>query len=39
MTRADISDYLKIFYNRIRSHSHFDGMSPKIKLNISVVKI
>lgn len=28
MARADVFDYIEMFYNRIRRHSHLDGMSP-----------
>jgi putative transposase len=28
MARADVFDYIEMFYNRIR-HSHLDGMSPE----------
>ena len=27
--RADIFDYIEVFYNRARRHSHPDGMSPE----------
>ena len=27
--RADIFDYIEVFYNRARRHSHLDGMSPE----------
>ncbi len=27
MARADVFDYIEMFYNRIRRHSHLDGMS------------
>lgn len=27
--RADIFDYIEIFYNRARRHTHLDGMSPE----------
>lgn len=29
MARADVFDYIEMFYNRIRRHSHLDGMSPE----------
>jgi transposase InsO family protein len=29
MARVDVFDYIEIFYNRIRHHSHLDGMSPE----------
>ena len=29
MARADVSDYIEMFYNRITRYSHFDGMSPE----------
>jgi putative transposase len=29
LARADIFDYIKVFYNRIRHHSHLGGMSPE----------
>ncbi len=27
--RSDIFEYIEMFYNRIRRHSHLDGMSPE----------
>ncbi|MEC8887556.1 MAG: IS3 family transposase, partial [Pseudomonadota bacterium] len=27
--RTDIFEYIEMFYNRIRRHSHLDGMSPE----------
>ena len=30
MARADVFDYIEMFYNRIRRHSHLDGMSPEV---------
>ena len=27
--RADIFDYIAVFYNRARCHTHLDGMSPQ----------
>lgn len=27
--RADIFDYIEVFYNRARRHSYLDGMSPE----------
>ncbi len=29
LARADIFDYIEVFYNRIRRHSHLDGVSPE----------
>ncbi len=29
MARADIFDYIEVFYNRNRRHSHLDGVSPE----------
>lgn len=29
MARADIFDYIEMFYNRIRRHSYLNGMSPE----------
>lgn len=29
MARADVFDYVEMFYNRIRRHSHCDGISPE----------
>jgi len=29
MARADVFDYIEMLYNRIRRHSHLDGMSPE----------
>jgi putative transposase len=29
MARADVFDYIEMFYNRIRHPSHLDGMSPE----------
>lgn len=29
MARADVFDYIEIFYNRKRRHSHLNGMSPE----------
>lgn len=29
MARADIFDYIEVFYNRIRWHSHLEGLSPE----------
>jgi putative transposase len=29
MARADVFDYIEMFYNRIRRHLHLDGMSPE----------
>ena len=29
MARADVFDYIEMFYNRIRRHSHLDGISPE----------
>ena len=29
MARADISDYIEVFYNRTRRHSHLGGVSPE----------
>jgi len=26
---ADIFDYIEVFYNKARRHSHLDGMSPE----------
>ncbi|MGD9698548.1 MAG: IS3 family transposase [Acinetobacter sp.] len=31
MACADVFDYIAMFYNRIRHHSHLDGMSPEAK--------
>ncbi len=30
MARADVFDYIEMFYNRIRRHSHLDEMSPEV---------
>ncbi|HYA38298.1 MAG TPA: IS3 family transposase, partial [Candidatus Methylomirabilis sp.] len=27
--RADIHDYIEMFYNRVRRHRHLGGMSPE----------
>ncbi|WP_409449279.1 IS3 family transposase [Acinetobacter baumannii] len=27
IARADVFDYIEMFYNRIRHHSHLDGVS------------
>jgi putative transposase len=29
LARADIFDYVKVFYNRTRRHSHLDHVSPE----------
>lgn len=29
MTRADIFDYIEVFYNWTRRHSHIGGVSPE----------
>ena len=29
MARADIFDYIEVFYNRNRRHSHLGGVSPE----------
>lgn len=29
MDRADIFDYIEVFYNRARRHSHLGGVSPE----------
>ncbi|EKJ7416018.1 IS3 family transposase [Escherichia coli] len=29
LARADIFDYIEVFYNRARRHSHLDGVSPE----------
>jgi putative transposase len=29
MARADIFDYIEVFYNRSRRHSHLGGISPE----------
>lgn len=29
LARADIFDYIEVFYNRTRRHSHLDGVSPE----------
>lgn len=29
LARADIFDYIEVFYNRTRRHSHLDGLSPE----------
>lgn len=29
LTRADVFDYIEVFYNRTRRHSHLGGISPK----------
>jgi len=28
LARADVFDYIEVFYNRTRRHSHLDGVSP-----------
>lgn len=28
LARADIFDYIEVFYNRVRRHSHLGGVSP-----------
>jgi len=30
MARADIFDYIEVFYNRKRRHSHLGGVSPEV---------
>jgi len=30
MARADVFDYIEMFYNRIRRHTHLEGMSPEV---------
>ena len=30
MTRADVFDYIEVFYNRKRRHSHLGGVSPEV---------
>jgi transposase InsO family protein len=29
LARADIFDYIEVFYNRTRRHSHLGGVSPE----------
>ncbi len=29
MARADVFDYIEVFYNRTRRHSHLGGLSPE----------
>ncbi|MBN0661855.1 IS3 family transposase, partial [Pseudomonas aeruginosa] len=29
MARADVFDYIELFYNRIRRHTHLRGVSPE----------
>ena len=29
MARADVFDYIEVFYNRSRRHSHLGGVSPE----------
>ncbi|EDW5003937.1 IS3 family transposase, partial [Salmonella enterica subsp. enterica] len=29
LARADIFDYIEVFYNRARRHSHLGGVSPE----------
>lgn len=29
LTKSDISDYIEVFYNRTRRHSHPGGISPE----------
>ena len=29
LTRADVFDYIEVFYNRTRRHSHLGGVSPE----------
>lgn len=29
LARADIFDYIEVFYNRARRHSHLDGVCPE----------
>ena len=35
LARADIFDYLEMFYNRTRRHSHLGGVSPEAFENAS----
>ena len=30
MARADVFDYIEVFYNRKRRHSHLGGVSPEV---------
>lgn len=30
LARADIFDYIEVFYNRARRHSHLGGVSPEV---------
>ncbi len=30
LARADMFDYIAVFYNRIRQHSHLGGISPEV---------
>lgn len=30
MPRADVFDYVEVFYNRVRSHNHLGGVSPEV---------
>jgi putative transposase len=35
LARADVFDYVEMFYNRTRRHSHLGGVSPKAFENAS----
>ena len=30
LARADVFDYIEVFYNRVRRHSHLGGVSPEV---------
>lgn len=38
LARADIFDYIEVFYNRARRHSHLGGVSPEAFEQASVVR-
>ncbi|QKN79778.1 hypothetical protein A8O29_000120 (plasmid) [Scandinavium goeteborgense] len=35
MARAEISDYIQLFYNRARNQSNLGGASPKVILQLN----
>lgn len=39
LARADIFNYIEVFYNRARRHSHLDGVSPSTCFRILVHQI